>query len=77
LHVWRLTWRDGGGGVQVRNIPAEWKRLFMEAGVKKSELQDPETRKAILNAVRQSVYGAPPAPPSGSTPPTPRLSDRV
>jgi hypothetical protein len=25
--------------VQVRNIPAEWKRLFMEAGVKKSELQ--------------------------------------
>jgi hypothetical protein len=23
----------------VRNIPAEWKRLFMEAGVKKSELQ--------------------------------------
>jgi len=63
-HDTHVGW-DMDHGFEVRNIPAEWKRLFMEAGVKKSELQDPETRKAILNAVRQSVYGAPPAPPSG------------
>ncbi len=49
----------------MKNIPAEWKKLFVEAGVKKNELQDPDTRRAILSAVRQSIYGIPPAPPSG------------
>jgi hypothetical protein len=66
-HDTHVGW-DLDRGFEVRNIPAEWKRLFMEAGVKKSELQDPETRKAILTAVRQSMYGAPPAPPSGAVP---------
>jgi len=65
-HDTHVGW-DLDHGFEVRNIPAEWKRLFMEAGVKKSELQDPETRKVILNAVRQSVYGGVPAPPSGAT----------
>jgi hypothetical protein len=67
-HDTHVGW-DLERGFEVRNIPPEWKKLFMQAGVKKSELEDPETRSLLLNTVRQSMYGGPPAPPSGTPPP--------
>jgi len=67
-HDTHVGW-DLERGFEVRNIPPEWKKLFVAAGVKKSELEDPEMRALLLNTVRQSMYGAPPAPPSGAAVP--------
>jgi len=74
-HDTHVGW-DTERGFELRNIPPEWQRLFKEAGVKRSELEDPETRAMLFSTVRQSVMmgkspvGAPaPAPP----PPPPVL----
>ena len=49
----------------------EWKKLFKDAGVTRAELEDPETRKLLVNTVRQSMYSAPPAPPAPPPAPAP------
>ncbi|KAL6049452.1 p21Rho-binding domain containing protein [Balamuthia mandrillaris] len=77
-HDTHVGW-DAEQGFEVRNIPPEWKKLFKDAGVRKSELQDPETRNLLINTVRQSIMlsrspladDAPPPPPTGSAPPPP------
>jgi len=57
-HDTHVGW-DGERGFEVRNIPAEWKRLFQSAGVTRSEIEDPNTRKMIMNAVRASMFTEP------------------
>jgi len=68
-HDTHVGW-DTDRGFELRNIPAEWQRLFSEAGVNSNELQDPATRAFLVDTVRQSIMvksgpvGAPaPAPP--------------
>lgn len=46
-HVSSIGW-DPSAGFQIRNIPPEWKRLFKDAGVKKSDLENPETSAAFI-----------------------------
>lgn len=75
--------QDLDNGFDIRNIPPEWKKLFQAAGVKKSDLQDKETRKLIMNTVQQAMGdeataalggivgggGGGPAPPPPPAPP--------
>lgn len=68
-------------GFDIRNIPPEWKKLFHAAGVKKKDLENPETRKAIQRAIDEHQSSAPvedvpsgdipPAPPAPAAPPAP------
>jgi len=68
-HDTHVGW-DAERGFEVRNIPAEWKKLFVAAGVKKEEIEDPETRKLLVDTVCASMYMmSSPAPPSGGPPP--------
>jgi len=76
-HDTHVGW-DTEHGFELRNIPLEWKKLFKDAGVTRSELEDPETRRILVDAVRQSMYGgaplsipAPPPPPPAPAPPPP------
>mmetsp|Transcript_3581 Transcript_3581/g.8632 ORF Transcript_3581/g.8632 Transcript_3581/m.8632 type:complete len:274 (-) Transcript_3581:291-1112(-) len=82
-HDTHIGW-DSKNGFDVRNIPPEWKMLFKSAGVKKSEVADPETRSFIMSQIRQSVAMNPDAmsalfggdagggpPPSAPPPPPP------
>ena len=48
---------------QVRDVPPEWKKLFQQAGVKKSDLRDPETAKMVINIVGMTIGRAPPPVP--------------
>jgi len=73
LHVSHIGW-DNGSGFQIRNIPAEWKQLFKDAGVKKKDLKDPKTAAFIYNTVQSAMSGgarAPPPPPQQPRPPPP------
>ena len=84
-HESHIGW-DLDNGFDIRNIPPEWRKLFQAAGVKKSELADPETRKLIVSTIGQSMAmsggeappmmgGGPPPPPppavGGGPPPPP------
>jgi len=76
-HDTHVGW-DTEHGFELRNIPMEWKKLFKDAGVTRSELEDPETRMMLVNTVRQSMYPggavsipAPPPPPPAPAPPPP------
>eukprot|EP01095_Lingulamoeba_sp_RSL-Kostka_P007061 TRINITY_DN222_c0_g1_i5.p1 TRINITY_DN222_c0_g1~~TRINITY_DN222_c0_g1_i5.p1 ORF type:complete len:436 (-),score=268.00 TRINITY_DN222_c0_g1_i5:129-1436(-) len=71
-HESHIGW-DLDNGFDIRNIPPEWRKLFQAAGVKKSELQDPETRKMIMETVGESMNGGglPPSGPPGPPPPGP------
>eukprot|EP01096_Ripella_sp_DP13-Kostka_P011718 TRINITY_DN478_c0_g1_i1.p1 TRINITY_DN478_c0_g1~~TRINITY_DN478_c0_g1_i1.p1 ORF type:complete len:510 (+),score=287.34 TRINITY_DN478_c0_g1_i1:54-1532(+) len=69
-HESHIGW-DLDNGFDIRNIPSEWKKLFQAAGVKKSELIDPENRKAIVGAIGQSLGADAAAVLSGAAPPPP------
>ncbi|KAJ5070742.1 neural wiskott-aldrich syndrome protein [Anaeramoeba ignava] len=74
---------DPEKGFDMRNIPEQWKKLFQQAGVKKSELKDENTMKMLLNVAAEEILkvqtgnvkkGPPPPTPtgrSGAPPPPP------
>merc|ERR1712137_967300 len=72
-HESHIGW-DMENGFDIRNIPPEWKKLFQAAGVKKSDLQDAETRKLIVSTINSATGGAGPemgGPPPPTAPPPP------
>ncbi|KAN0030363.1 hypothetical protein ACTA71_010125 [Dictyostelium dimigraforme] len=40
-------------GFNIENIPLEWKQLFRSAGIKKSELKNPETAQFIIKIINE------------------------
>lgn len=46
-HTSHIGWTDDAT-FELRNIPPEWKRFFQAAGIRKRDLEDPETRRAIF-----------------------------
>merc|ERR1711934_135386 len=74
-HESHIGW-DLENGFDIRNIPPEWRKLFQAAGVKKSDLQDADTRKLIVSTINASgaappLPGGPPGPPPGPAAPAP------
>eukprot|EP01119_Soliformovum_irregulare_P007786 TRINITY_DN2026_c0_g1_i1.p1 TRINITY_DN2026_c0_g1~~TRINITY_DN2026_c0_g1_i1.p1 ORF type:complete len:447 (-),score=124.03 TRINITY_DN2026_c0_g1_i1:24-1247(-) len=71
-HVSHIGW-DPVGGFAIRNIPQEWKRLFKDAGIKKSDLENPETAAFIYQTVQSAIASGQLPPPAmgGRTPPPP------
>jgi Wiskott-Aldrich syndrome protein len=78
-HQSHIGW-DPSKGFEVDNIPPDWKKLFQQAGIKKSELRDAETAKYVMGVLNEAIAaeeaGGPPsdnAPqaPIGSAPPPP------
>jgi Wiskott-Aldrich syndrome protein len=58
-HESHIGW-DPTNGFEIKNIPPEWKKLFANVGIKKSELKNPETSKFILETVTAAMMvGAP------------------
>eukprot|EP01121_Diplochlamys_sp_Union-15-3_P016353 TRINITY_DN5546_c0_g1_i4.p1 TRINITY_DN5546_c0_g1~~TRINITY_DN5546_c0_g1_i4.p1 ORF type:complete len:194 (-),score=69.45 TRINITY_DN5546_c0_g1_i4:166-747(-) len=49
------------GTFDIRNIPVEWKRAFNEAGIKKSDLENPEFRAKVFGIMTE--HDAATAPP--------------
>jgi neural Wiskott-Aldrich syndrome protein len=74
------------GGDTAATIPPEWRVLFQQAGVKKSELHDPETAAYLMKVIQDALVsgtvpgaptflaaaGAPPTPASPRAPASPR-----
>jgi len=67
VHNSHIGW-DPKSGFQIRNIPPEWKELFKAAGVRPSELKNPETAAFIMTTVATAISRPPPPPPSGQVP---------
>eukprot|EP01120_Amphizonella_sp_Union-15-10_P001977 TRINITY_DN1211_c0_g1_i1.p1 TRINITY_DN1211_c0_g1~~TRINITY_DN1211_c0_g1_i1.p1 ORF type:complete len:293 (+),score=64.99 TRINITY_DN1211_c0_g1_i1:1-879(+) len=62
------------GSFDIRNLPVEWKRAFKDAGIKKSDLNDPKVRDLLFNIMSdfdKQVEGGSNLPPP---PPPPDLS---
>lgn len=75
-HESHIGW-DPVNGFDIRNIPPAWKELFKKAGVKKSDLQDKETAKIVMETIVENI-GVPsdtPPPPTPNRPPPPTLSN--
>jgi len=69
-HVSHIGW-DPANGFQIRNIPPEWKMLFKSAGVRRADLENPETAAFIYATVATAMASGarpPPAPPTASVP---------
>merc|ERR1712137_820644 len=69
-HESHIGW-DMENGFDIRNIPPEWRKLFQAAGVKKSDLQDADTRKLIVSTINSNLGGDAPPPPAPNAPPPP------
>ena len=73
-HESHIGW-DPVNGFDIKNIPPAWKELFKKAGVKKSDLEDKDTAKLVMETIVENLGGdAPPPPPmntGGNTPPPP------
>jgi len=67
-HDSHIGW-DPVNGFDIKNIPPEWKKLFQAAGVKKSELQDAETSKMIMETISLTLGDAAPPMPAGMVSP--------
>lgn len=57
--------RNAEGKMVVRGLPDEWKQLFKEAGVKPSELKDPQTAIWLINLMNDILAGKVQDSPSG------------
>eukprot|EP01113_Clastostelium_recurvatum_P030550 TRINITY_DN3720_c0_g1_i2.p1 TRINITY_DN3720_c0_g1~~TRINITY_DN3720_c0_g1_i2.p1 ORF type:complete len:458 (+),score=146.49 TRINITY_DN3720_c0_g1_i2:32-1375(+) len=55
-HVSHIGW-DPEDGFNIRDIPAEWRKLFQAAGIKKSELKDKETAQYVMNIIGETLGG--------------------
>jgi len=49
-HVGHVGW-DPEKGFDCSNIPPQWKALFKAAGIRKRDLQDPATRREVLQTI--------------------------
>ena len=61
-HDSHIGW-DPVNGFDINNIPPEWKKLFKEAGVKKSDLENKETAMFLVETIAQNI--GTPKPQSG------------
>jgi len=68
------------GSFDTQNIPPEWKKLFQAAGIRKKDLNNPETCAALMEVMNDAPpappappapSAAPPAPPAPNAPPAP------
>jgi hypothetical protein len=64
-HQGHIGW-DPEKGFEVSNIPPEWKSVFVSAGIKKSELRNPETAKYVMNIISDAVASDSVAEPTPS-----------
>ena len=53
-HVTHVGW-SVDKGFDVSGLPTEWKELFKQAGVRRSDLTDPETSRVILGVLVESM----------------------
>ncbi|KYQ91766.1 Wiscott-Aldrich syndrome protein [Tieghemostelium lacteum] len=82
-HKSHIGW-DPEKGFDIRDIPADWRKLFQSAGIKKSEIKDLETAKFLVNVVSEQLAtqgGQPPTSgavqqPSRPGPPPPPPTQR-
>lgn len=64
------------GGFDTKNIPPEWKKLFQAAGIRKKDLNNPETCAAVMQVIQSAPsatanVNAAPAPAAAPAPPPP------
>lgn len=75
-HKSHIGW-DPEKGFDLDNIPADWKKLFQQAGIKKSELRDVNTANFVMGLVTEAMAnddaGSPPTDhaPQAPTGPAP------
>jgi len=74
-HEAHIGW-DAEVGFEVRNIPSEWRKLFKDAGVKRSDLRNAETAKFVMQVIgdamsNDSNESTTPAPTKGNSTPPP------
>jgi hypothetical protein len=53
-HVTHVGWTPQQG-FELRNIPDEWKQIFKAAGVRRSDLTDPETARVIVTLIAENM----------------------
>jgi len=79
-HQSHIGW-DPEKGFEIRDIPADWRKLFQSAGIKKSELKNAETAQFIVNVIGEQLasgaMGDAPLTPSRSAPPPPPSGPRA
>lgn len=68
-HASHIGW-DPEKGFDLDNIPADWKKLFQQAGIKKSELRDVNTANFVMGLVTEAM-AQDEIPPSGPAPQAP------
>jgi len=61
---------EPGKGFVYENLPAEWKKLFSDAGIQKDDLQDKDTAKRVFKTLKK--FEKTQAPPSRPPRPGPR-----
>jgi len=50
------------GALDLNTVSPEWRQLFKQAGVKKRDLRNPETSRALIQSIQQSGYSLAVAP---------------
>ena len=53
-HVTHVGWTPQKG-FELRNLPDEWKQIFKAAGVRRSDLTDPETARVIVTLIAENM----------------------
>ncbi len=53
-HVTHVGWSPQKG-FELRNLPDEWKQIFKAAGVRRSDLTDPETARMIVTLIAENM----------------------
>ena len=53
-HVTHVGWTPQKG-FELRNLPDEWKQIFKAAGVRRSDLIDPETARVIVTLIAENM----------------------
>ena len=53
-HVTHVGWSPQKG-FELRNLPDEWKQIFKAAGVRRSDLTDPETARVIVTLIAENM----------------------
>ncbi|PRP85618.1 Wiskott-Aldrich syndrome-like [Planoprotostelium fungivorum] len=74
-HMSSIGWNPGEGSFEIRNIPAEWRKLFQAAGITKNDLKNKDTAAFVMNIIEENggSTSAPPPPPPPSAPPPPPM----
>eukprot|EP01094_Clydonella_sp_ATCC50884_P024670 TRINITY_DN6259_c0_g2_i3.p1 TRINITY_DN6259_c0_g2~~TRINITY_DN6259_c0_g2_i3.p1 ORF type:complete len:345 (-),score=98.88 TRINITY_DN6259_c0_g2_i3:634-1668(-) len=52
--------RDASGKLVVKDLPRDWRDMFKEAGVKPSELKNPDTAIMLIKAMKEFLKGVAP-----------------